>query len=484
MRAVAGGDHAPPRVRTAAARAARAPRRARPAGGHRRWTVRRRLHRIRTAIASQSAHRIQVAQSCATRTHRRYGGVDALRALRPSRPTSARGRRSRPGARRLIEPMADLASLDAALRVRLRRRRDVRARRRARTTPRTPRESPPRRLALARPRPERHPLRVAASTAHAGPRVLAPRHLLAAPAAAAAGADRAPARRARRSTSAGRTTRRTSGSCSRPRLVCLVLAIAISEGARRRRDARLLLIGLAFVVSAGFLGLHALATPGVALVGAERRLRARDAGRARALAGCLAAASAIEYRLETSLWIVRHGRLLLGLVLAADRRAGRWSRSPRCRRCSDAHHARRTSRRRSPRSAAAGVVAYAYAAFAYFRIYYRRRSGLAFAVAFAFALLAEALVVAVLSLATSWQLSWWEWHGLMVVGVPRDRRRRLARVERGALQRALPRRDAARPQGGHASSSPTSPGSRRSPRRTARPTCTRCSSPTSAGSRR
>src|SRR5262249_57834131 len=45
-------------------------------------------------------------------------------------------------------------------------------------------------------------------------------------------------------------------------LVCLALAIAISEGGRRRRDARLLLIGLAFVVSAGFLGLHALATPG------------------------------------------------------------------------------------------------------------------------------------------------------------------------------------------------------------------------------
>ena len=50
-------------------------------------------------------------------------------------------------------------------------------------------------------------------------------------------------------------------------VVCLVLAVAISEGARRRRDARLLLIGLAFTVSAGFLGLHALATPGVALSG-------------------------------------------------------------------------------------------------------------------------------------------------------------------------------------------------------------------------
>src|ERR1700755_1025748 len=45
------------------------------------------------------------------------------------------------------------------------------------------------------------------------------------------------------------------------------LAVAISEAGRRRRDARLLLIGLAFLVSAGFLGLHALATPGVLVDG-------------------------------------------------------------------------------------------------------------------------------------------------------------------------------------------------------------------------
>src|SRR5262249_47402146 len=66
--------------------------------------------------------------------------------------------------------------------------------------------------------------------------------------------------------------------------------------------------------------------------------------------------------------------------------------------------------------AAVGVVLYAYAAAAYLRVYRRRESGLAFAVAFGFALLAEALVVVVISLPTSWQLSWWEWHALMLVG--------------------------------------------------------------------
>src|SRR3954462_991853 len=47
------------------------------------------------------------------------------------------------------------------------------------------------------------------------------------------------------------------------------LALAITEAGRRRRDARLLLIGLAFLVSAGFLGLHALATPGEIVSGAN-----------------------------------------------------------------------------------------------------------------------------------------------------------------------------------------------------------------------
>src|SRR5690349_18476251 len=72
------------------------------------------------------------------------------------------------------------------------------------------------------------------------------------------------------------------------------LALAIVEAGRRRRDARLLLIGLAFLASAGFLGLHALATPGVLADG-------RSAGFVLAtpvglvVAGAFAAASAIEY---------------------------------------------------------------------------------------------------------------------------------------------------------------------------------------------
>src|SRR5918994_2938094 len=48
-------------------------------------------------------------------------------------------------------------------------------------------------------------------------------------------------------------------------LVATALGFSVSTAARRRRDARLFLISLAFIVRAAFLGLHALATPGVLL---------------------------------------------------------------------------------------------------------------------------------------------------------------------------------------------------------------------------
>ena len=59
-----------------------------------------------------------------------------------------------------------------------------------------------------------------------------------------------------------------------------VLAYVTNIAAGRYRDARVVLISLAFLSSAGFLGLHALATPGVLLAESQRRVRHRHAGRA------------------------------------------------------------------------------------------------------------------------------------------------------------------------------------------------------------
>src|SRR5215210_6506440 len=49
--------------------------------------------------------------------------------------------------------------------------------------------------------------------------------------------------------------------------VSVVVGFLASEAARRLGDARLYLVAMAFVASAAFLGLHALATPGVLLQG-------------------------------------------------------------------------------------------------------------------------------------------------------------------------------------------------------------------------
>jgi class 3 adenylate cyclase len=203
------------------------------------------------------------------------------------------------------------------------------------------------------------------------------------------------------------------------------VALAITEAGRRRRDARLLLIGLAFVVSAGFLALHGLATPGVFVTGGHGGLPYGVEGQAAAagfvlatpiglvLAGALAAASAVEYSLGTSLWIVRHSWLLFGLLLAV---LVAWAVDSLAQ-LPPLRNSVTPGRLGAPLGVVAvvGVLLYVYASLAYFRVWWRRRSALAFVVAFAFALLAEALIVSVVSLPTSWRLSWWEWHALMAI---------------------------------------------------------------------
>jgi class 3 adenylate cyclase len=195
--------------------------------------------------------------------------------------------------------------------------------------------------------------------------------------------------------------------------ISAALALAVTDAGRRRRDARLCLIGVAFLCSAGFLALHALATPGVLL-------DHKNAGFVLATpvgligAGIFAGLSAGEYRLTTSLRIVRAVPWLVALVLAA---MGVWA-GVSIADLPPLKQALTPDQVTAPLGAVAaiGVIAYAFAAYAYFNVWRRRRTRLALGVAFAFALLAEALVVAIASLVTSWKISWWEWHALMALG--------------------------------------------------------------------
>ncbi|HUG65572.1 MAG TPA: adenylate/guanylate cyclase domain-containing protein [Gaiellaceae bacterium] len=186
------------------------------------------------------------------------------------------------------------------------------------------------------------------------------------------------------------------------------LGYSVTTAARRRRDARLLLISLAFVVSAAFLGLHALATPGVLLGPNAGFELATPVGLL--IAALFAAAAAFELRPEQSDAVLRRASALLVLVgaivlvwaaaslaelpplddpLAAEQLDG-WQLV----------------------LAALGVALFGVAAFGFLRLHRRRQERFVLAFALACVLLAEAMVV--IAWARNWQISWWEWHVLML----------------------------------------------------------------------
>ena len=98
-------------------------------------------------------------------------------------------------------------------------------------------------------------------------------------------------------------------------LVSVVLGYLAGEAARRLDDARLFLVSLSFITSAGFLGLHALATPGVLLEKPNTGfVVATPVGLA--IASGFAAASALDLSPAASAAVMRRQWLLRGAVFA------------------------------------------------------------------------------------------------------------------------------------------------------------------------
>jgi class 3 adenylate cyclase len=190
------------------------------------------------------------------------------------------------------------------------------------------------------------------------------------------------------------------------------LGLLMSEAGRRRADARVLLVGLACLTSAGFLALHALATPGVLL---DHRsvgfVIATPVGLI--VAAGFAAASSIDFDESAAVAVMRHQRALrlgLGAVLVAWAATSLSAGSPLGRAVGP--------ERASSELVAlgfAGVALYAVAAARYARMLRRRPSRLLYAFASAWILLAEALVA--VAVAPSWYASWWEWHLLISFAV-------------------------------------------------------------------
>ena len=193
-------------------------------------------------------------------------------------------------------------------------------------------------------------------------------------------------------------------------VVSVGLGIAVGVVADRRADARLALVSLAMLASAGFLGLHALATPSVLLLGPNLGfVVATPIGLVLASGFAFASTSALtETRTTDVLRWAGVARIVLVLVLVA------WAivsltllpvRDPDLPALEIPAGLRVL--------AVAGVIAFGLAAIRYVGVYRNRRAMLALAVAAAWILLAEALIA--VTVGRSWHASWWEWHVLMAL---------------------------------------------------------------------
>jgi class 3 adenylate cyclase len=189
------------------------------------------------------------------------------------------------------------------------------------------------------------------------------------------------------------------------------LALQIGREAVRRDDARLLLIAQSFGLSAGFLAVHAIATPTVAVDGRNAAFDlALPVGLA--LAAIPALASALELGGERGAAVLRHRRrtwtaviaLVVAAIVASVIGLGALG-DPLLPADADIVLGA---------LAAAGGVLYLVAAARYYRLFREQPGAVLLSVITAFVLLAEALLTA--ALARNWQLSWWEWHALLITG--------------------------------------------------------------------
>lgn len=189
--------------------------------------------------------------------------------------------------------------------------------------------------------------------------------------------------------------------------VNVVLALRVLAAARLREDARLLLVGYAFVLAAGFLGLHALATPRVLLSAPNGGFEiATPVGLA--LASALFAAASVDYSASASASIVRRDRLMgwASAVLLVGWAVVSLAQLPPL--------AEPLSERAVGGSrwvAVASIALYLVAAGGFFLTHRKRPAVMLVALITASVLLAEAMVT--ITWARTWQLSWWLWHLLM-----------------------------------------------------------------------
>ena len=193
-------------------------------------------------------------------------------------------------------------------------------------------------------------------------------------------------------------------------LIGVALAYVTNVAAGRYRDARLILVSLAFLASAGFLGLHALATPGVLVEDPNPGfVIATPTGLI--IASVFAAASTSFVAGPRAPAVLRLRPVLLAglLVVMALWAVLSLARLPPL----DGPPPAKEGVGPLQVLGIGAVGLFVYAAWLDLRVYRLRGGTILLTIAIALILLAEAMLAVVLS--RNWQLSWWEWHVLMLL---------------------------------------------------------------------
>jgi adenylate cyclase len=190
--------------------------------------------------------------------------------------------------------------------------------------------------------------------------------------------------------------------------VNVVLGARMSATARRHTDARLFLVSLAFLSSAGFLLLHALATPQILIKHPNAGFDvAQPVGLA--LASVFALASCLSFpahRAVSTFRVLRVIRAAVAVLLLAWAAVSLLDLPP----LNQPPQARDVE---GPFTivAVVSVGLYVVTAARYYLLHRRAPAAVLLSLVTAFALLAEAMVA--VTLANKWHLSWWEWHVLL-----------------------------------------------------------------------
>jgi adenylate cyclase len=192
-------------------------------------------------------------------------------------------------------------------------------------------------------------------------------------------------------------------------LLSAITAYGTGTAASRRGDARVMFVSLAFLSAAGFLGLHALATPHILLEAPGVGFNVSTPVGI-ALGSLFAVASTGDIdgdRAVDAMRVARRLRAALVVLMAV------WAflsllRLPPFQRGMGPE---RTSGPMLFASVLATVL-YLAAAVTYVGLWRRRGGLLPAAMAAAFVMLAEAMVA--ITVAPNWHYSWWEWHVLLL----------------------------------------------------------------------